>query len=430
MAQKQTLTWSVGISHLFNDPENDPLTISLEDSPQFLTHSTDNGEINFTAVTDADAQTQDYTVKITAKDSFSTRTAEQTFTLSVVRNPAPTAIAIDDLEIYEGHTDTHSYKFSDIFQDDDDLVYSHQSTIGFATYSMDETTATLSASYSPQKGDANTYEFTLFGADIYNDPTIATAKIIVKTNTPPTNSAFPPSFEVTEGESFTQALMAFTDAEGDQLTYALTLQDDSALPSWLSFNEATRILTGTISSPDIDVVNLKLIVSDGINDAVSTPFLLEVNNLPIYTGSEPFQLIVEVDKLETLILNNLFQDPEGMTIRFTVTFSIGDLPTWVELTESNGQQRIEFQASASHIGEYSFNIVATATTGEFFTKSLIVKISEACYEGCKTCSDPDAGSCLTCNEGYMFADNQCYEECPIGYYPELTLQVCKGKKYT
>ena len=40
----------------------------------------------------------------------------------------------------------------------------------------------------------------------------------------------------------------FSDADsdiGDTLTYAVTLADGSALPSWLTFNAATRTLSGT-----------------------------------------------------------------------------------------------------------------------------------------------------------------------------------------
>ena len=114
--------------------------------------------------------------------------------------------------------------------------------------------------------------------------------------------------------------MAFIDLEDDPLSYALTISDDSEFPSWLSFDESTRTISGTVNSPDIDVVNLKLIVSDDVNDAVEKLFTLEVNNLPIYIGVEPFELTVEVDKQETLVLSDLFKDPENVPLTFSATY--------------------------------------------------------------------------------------------------------------
>ncbi|MBF0449909.1 MAG: putative Ig domain-containing protein [Candidatus Magnetomorum sp.] len=46
--------------------------------------------------------------------------------------------------------------------------------------------------------------------------------------------------------SFTFASDTFNDVDaGDSLSYTATLDNDSALPSWLSFNASTRAFTGT-----------------------------------------------------------------------------------------------------------------------------------------------------------------------------------------
>ena len=47
--------------------------------------------------------------------------------------------------------------------------------------------------------------------------------------------------------SFTVPVNTFSDEESDTLTYSATLSDDSALPSWLSFDAATQTLN--ISAP-------------------------------------------------------------------------------------------------------------------------------------------------------------------------------------
>jgi hypothetical protein len=49
--------------------------------------------------------------------------------------------------------------------------------------------------------------------------------------------------------TFTFAPNTFTDVDqGDVLSYSATLADGSALPTWLSFNAATRTFTGAGSN--------------------------------------------------------------------------------------------------------------------------------------------------------------------------------------
>ena len=45
--------------------------------------------------------------------------------------------------------------------------------------------------------------------------------------------------------SFTLPANSFSDADGDALTYTATLSNGAALPSWLSFDAASRTFSGT-----------------------------------------------------------------------------------------------------------------------------------------------------------------------------------------
>ena len=77
--------------------------------------------------------------------------------------------------------------------------------------------------------------FTIKGtitASSNNAPTVATA---ISDQTATTGTAF--SYQVPD--------TTFTDADSDTLTYSATLADDSMLPSWLSFDAATRTFSGT-----------------------------------------------------------------------------------------------------------------------------------------------------------------------------------------
>ncbi len=76
--------------------------------------------------------------------------------------------------------------------------------------------------------------------------------------------------------SFTFDDDTFDDADaGDTLTYTAAQDDDSALPTWLSFDDTTRTFSGTPMAADVGTVSVKVTASDG-TDSVSDTFDIEV----------------------------------------------------------------------------------------------------------------------------------------------------------
>jgi hypothetical protein len=88
-----------------------------------------------------------------------------------------------------------------------------------------------------------------------------------------------------ENQVFTYQLPneAFIDLDGDVLTYSATLSDDSALPSWLSFDANTQTFSGTPSFDDAGVLAIKVTANDGQATASQTFTLdvLDVNRAPV-----------------------------------------------------------------------------------------------------------------------------------------------------
>ena len=74
---------------------------------------------------------------------------------------------------------------------------------------------------------------------------------------------------------FPDDTFADTDA-GDTLTYTATQSDDSALPSWLSFDAATRTFSGTPATANVGTLEVKVTASDG-TDSVSDIFDIVVS---------------------------------------------------------------------------------------------------------------------------------------------------------
>ena len=103
-------------------------------------------------------------------------------------------------------------------------------------------------------------------------------------NSAPTvaNAILDLTVEVGTAFSYAFPITTFTDADtGDTLTYTATLSDDSALPSWLTFNAATRTFSGTPAAAG--TVSVKVTASDG-SDSVSDTFdIIAVADLPDIT---------------------------------------------------------------------------------------------------------------------------------------------------
>ena len=84
----------------------------------------------------------------------------------------------------------------------------------------------------------------------------------------------------TVGTFFSAMIPANTFADtdtGDTLTYTATKSDDTALPSWLSFNATTVLLSGTPAAGDVGTVTVKVTANDGRGGSVSDEFDIVVS---------------------------------------------------------------------------------------------------------------------------------------------------------
>lgn len=150
-------------------------------------------------------------------------------------------------------------------------------------------------------------------------PTVATPIPDVKTST---ISNF--QFTLPDG--------VFADADGDKLTYTASLKDGAALPSWLSFDAATRTFSGTPSSGGAyKTYEISVTASDGHGGTVTDTFDLVV------TGwQRPPRVFTPIED-QTGHAGNTFQItvPEGVFTNQIVSYkaSLGDgsaLPDWLK----------------------------------------------------------------------------------------------------
>ena len=73
-----------------------------------------------------------------------------------------------------------------------------------------------------------------------------------------------PAAQAGSAFAYTVPAQAFTDPDaGDSLLFSALLSDGSALPSWLSFNPATRLFSGTPGAGNVGSLSVRVTASDG-----------------------------------------------------------------------------------------------------------------------------------------------------------------------
>ena len=122
--------------------------------------------------------------------------------------------------------------------------------------------------------------------------------------------------------SFQVPANTFSDADGDALTYSASLGDGSALPSWLTFNAATRTFSGTPTDADVGTLSVKVTATDHSGASVSDTFELAVssnNRAPVITldgGGDSASIAMAENSV--LAATVTASDPDGDSLVYSI----------------------------------------------------------------------------------------------------------------
>ncbi|MBY0248953.1 MAG: putative Ig domain-containing protein [Nitrospiraceae bacterium] len=164
--------------------------------------------------------------------------------------------------------------------------------------------------------------FTLTVQNVNETPTVAT---LLADQTALEDAAF----------TFTVPVNTFADQDaGDVLTYSATLANGSALPSWLSFDVATRTFTGTPTNSEVGVLEIRVIATDSGSLSTSDTFTLMVQNVndsPSVATPLADQTILEDTVFTFTVPANTFADADlGDALTYSASLANGAaLPTWL-----------------------------------------------------------------------------------------------------
>jgi hypothetical protein len=218
----------------------------------------------------------------------------------------------------------------------------------------------------------------------------------------PVPAAATPGQTWVEGKAISLALPgnAFTDPQGEKLTYKAALANGQGLPGWLTFNAATGTFSGTVPS---SYQTLSIVVtatnSSGLSASETIP--VTVAGPPTVAAATPNQTWTEGKAISFALPGNTFSDPQGEKLTLKATLSSGQaLPGWLTFNAAAGTFGGTAPNTAQSLG---ITVTATDSSGLSAAESFTAGVQAATPAGAKRLVVPPepAGSIIASSGGTM-----------------------------
>ncbi len=180
-----------------------------------------------------------------------------------------------------------------------------------------------------------------------------------------------------QGQKISLALPAgtFTDPQNQTLSYAASQSSGQALPSWLSFNAATRTFSGTVPA-GMESLVLKVTATDTSGLSASESFGVTVAAAaPALTSQTASQAWLQGQKVSLALAANTFTDPQSQTLKYGATQSNGQaLPSWLSF---NATTRAFSGTVPAGMASLVVKVTATDTSGLAASESFGITVAAA-----------------------------------------------------
>ncbi|NHZ79420.1 hypothetical protein F2P44_09045 [Massilia sp. CCM 8695] len=156
-------------------------------------------------------------------------------------------------------------------------------------------------------------------------------------NQTPVKAIAPPVLQAMAGSLFTYTVSvnAITDPDpGDTIKYSFKLANGADLPVWLTFNPATRELSGTPASTNLGTLQLGLWGSDNYDKTAGHAVTMKIgapNRAPVVATPLADKTVVLGAPFSYAVPANSYADPDaGDTLTYAATLADGSaLPAWL-----------------------------------------------------------------------------------------------------
>jgi hypothetical protein len=220
--------------------------------------------------------------------------------------------------------------------------------------------ATRTFSGTPANGDVGSVTITVTATDGSGASVSDSFDLVIgNSNDAPTLATPIANQAATEDSAFSFQLPAGTFADidaGDSLSYST-----SVLPSWLTFNAATRTLSGTPANADVGTVTITVTATDGAGASVSDSFDLVIGN----SNDAPTVASPIVDQTATEDSPFSFQLPAGtfadVDAGDSLSYSTSVLPSWLSFNAAS--RTFSGTPANADVGTVTITVRATDGSG-------------------------------------------------------------------
>ncbi len=315
------------------------LTFSIIEKPSWLslTGSTLSG-------TPTNDNIGNHNISIKVTDGLKEST--QTYSLTVTNtNDAPVFTSQPTQAVMQEIEYSYTMTASDIDPTNDELIFACTSKPSWISF-----TDLNTISGTPSSGDVGNHNITVTVSDGIAAPVEQTFVLKVKDrNDAPTYT----STEITTAteDSEYSYTIATNDPEGDVVTITFDKK-----PSWLSYNDVSKKLTGTPLNKDVGSNDVTISITDGIAAPEKQIFTITVtnsNDAPVFTSVS--DLTIEEDKLYSYSVTANDIDPTNDNL----TFDVSKKPSWLNF--DNTTKLLSGTPLNADIG--SHEIIITVTDG-------------------------------------------------------------------
>ncbi len=169
------------------------------------------------------------------------------------------------------------------------------------------------------------------------------------------------SWKLGSAVNFALPATTFNDPQGEKLTYAATLSTGAALPSWLSFNAATGVFTGTVPNTAAGL-SIKVTATDTSGLSASETFAVATPaSAPVLKTQTAAQSLIAGKSGAFTLAASTFADAQGEMLTYAATQSNGSaLPSWLTFNATTGTFTGTPPAGA---GGITLKVTATDTSG-------------------------------------------------------------------
>ena len=179
---------------------------------------------------------------------------------------------------------------------------------------------------------------------------------------------------ITQGKTLHLSLSGeFTDPQHQTLSYTVTQSDGSALPSWMSFNASTDVLSG-VAPATAGKIGIVVSATDPVGLTVTDKFTVTTVAAPVLNDQTANQTFLAGKNNSFSLASDTFVDPNGQHLTYSASQGNGAaLPTWLHFNSAT--ETISGTPKVGNLTLAAIEALAPADWAKIAPKPLTVEVT-------------------------------------------------------